>query len=145
MFAMHFERENTMFAPRLKYVLLMLLCLTMFSVGCRSRVPVQNTEHVAVPQTRSGQTLNEVEDAIIRGATAKGWIVNKREGNIIRATLNMRNKHTVVVDIPYTSKEFSIKYVSSSGMKYQEGKIHPQYNTWIENLRKSIYRELGKD
>lgn len=125
------------------FLFLAVLCLTMLFVGCRKGVPVQPVSHVAVPQTRAGLTAQDVEDAIIRGGASRGWSVSKRSPGEMQATLHVRGKHTVVVSVPYTKDEFSINYVSSSGLNTRDGNVHPNVNNWIENLRRSIYRELA--
>jgi hypothetical protein len=46
------------------------------------------------------------------------------------------------VQVTYSAKSYSIKYVDSTNLHYsQEGGktlIHPNYNKWMNNLRQAI-------
>jgi hypothetical protein len=121
----------------------LIFCLAVVvSAGCRKGREVENAS-APVPQMRSERTLEAVEEAILRGAADKGWAITKRSPGEMEATLHVRGKHTVVVAIPYTTESFSINYVRSVGMNYKDGKIHPNYHRWVENLRQSINVELS--
>ena len=95
--------------------------------------------------TGSGKTAAQVKDAIIRAASANRWTV-REDGGRLEATLNVRNKHRIVVDIPFDADKYSLLYKNSSNMNYAacEGErfIHPNYNVWVDRLNKSIQSEL---
>ena len=50
--------------------------------------------------------------------------------------------HTAVVEIPYSSSTYSIKYRSSVNLKESGGNIHKNYNGWIQNLTRGINAQL---
>jgi hypothetical protein len=66
-----------------------------------------------------------------------------RPGQIV-GTLNVRS-HTAVVDIPYSTKSYSITYSSSQNLKYDEaaGTIHSNYNGWIQRLENTIRSRIS--
>lgn len=72
-----------------------------------------------------------------------GWAFEDKEPGKLAGTLHVR-KHTVVVDIAYTAKDYSILYVSSENMKYDAEKktIHPKYETWVKNLERVLIKNL---
>ena len=158
-----------MIVKSLSAIFIFLLTLS-FNAASREAVPV--IEHINIPvQTGSGQpvTLEQVRNAISLAAAANQWEISKSENsNLISAKLLVRGKHTVVVSIPYSTEQFSIKYQSSINMKYEiaEGSpttfpgtfghssskqvpegtavIHPFYNKWVGILLSSIQAELRK-
>jgi hypothetical protein len=56
---------------------------------------------------------------------------------LMRGMLNLRT-HQAVVDIPYDTQRFSIRYVSSSNLDYDGNAIHRNYNSWVQNLQNAI-------
>lgn len=55
----------------------------------------------------------------------------------ISGALKLR-KHVAVVDIPYDTRSYSIKYVDSTESNYADGNIHKNYNGWIQTWRKAF-------
>lgn len=45
--------------------------------------------------------------------------------------------------IPYDTKFYSILYVKSENLDEDDGKIHRNYNRWINNLNVDIQRQLA--
>jgi hypothetical protein len=62
--------------------------------------------------------------------------------NMIVGTLNLRT-HTAVVEIPYSTSTYSIKYRSSVNLNEKDGMIHKNYNGWIQNLTRGINTQLS--
>lgn len=110
--------------------------------GCSS-VPILNIEEAPV-STASGKTLSpqEVRAAIVRAGSSLGWQMRDEGPNKLVGTLYLRS-HTAVVDIPYNSKTYSIKYRSSVNLDAKDGQIHKNYNGWIQNLTRSINAQLS--
>ena len=59
----------------------------------------------------------------------------------------MRGKHTAIVEIPYSASGFSIKYRDSVNLNYRKDDngvemIHPNYNRWVEKLRREIVGQV---
>ena len=84
------------------------------------------------------------EKAIKSAGSKIGWEMDTIRPGLIRGTLNVRS-HLAVVDISYDSERFSIDYVDSENLKYDEEKkaIHKSYNKWIGILERRIRAEAG--
>lgn len=132
---------------QIKLVLATAVILTaaaMTSQGaCMRCAPIQNVVDAPVPNL-SGKTLSgdEVRKAILRAGTTLGWQMKADAPGRITGTLNVR-KHTAVVEIPYSSRSYSINYKSSVNLNEEEGQIHNNYNGWVKNLARSIDANLA--
>lgn len=127
----------------LKFGLVLSVALAFFA-GCRTGT-IHNIDAsqftVANP---SSVTLNAVSKEIIAAGVGLGWQMKKvKEGEII-GTLFLRT-HMAQVRIPYTTKDYSIIYKSSTNLKYnaEDNTIHSNYNGWIQNLDNAIKTRLG--
>lgn len=104
--------------------------------------PIQNMIDVPVPirADGSGYAIDEVRTAIIKGCQARRWTAEIAGDGLIRARLNVRNKHFAVVEIPYSASSYSIIYVSSENLDYKPKRetIHRNYNKWVLNLSATI-------
>jgi hypothetical protein len=130
-----------------KFVRLLALALALFAANAqaRSTVPVQNFENVAAVRS-SGGPLNgqQIKAAIASAASARGWLVSDQGPGHSVATLHVRGKHTVSVDISYGSGQYSVKYKDSVNMNFADGNIHPHYNKWVASLVDTIRAEIGR-
>lgn len=124
----------------LPFLVVVLMSSLLFMSGCGKKVPVQNYQGVAIPASNLSE--DKIEQAIIRGGSSLGWVMQKVSPGNIQATLNLRT-HQAIVNINYTDTIYSIQYVSSVNLKYKDGKIHRNYNSWIRNLTTAINRELS--
>lgn len=127
-----------------KYLLLMVLVLALAAIGCRSGRPV-GTFAYDFPSAEASKNISEkkMHDAIVKACADTGWRVSEPSPNTIEATIVVRNKHTVVVSIPYTATHYSINYKASTNMEYKaksdgSAVIHPNYNNWVSRLDKAI-------
>jgi hypothetical protein len=87
-------------------------------------------------------SLSERALAIRRAGAGLGWTMQDVAPGRFRGTLNIRS-HQAVVDIPYDTQRFSIRYVTSTNLNATPGTIHPNYNGWVQNLQGAIIRESG--
>ncbi len=127
------------FSKKVPLFALMLVALLNVS-ACVVKSTIQTPSY---PVATHIQT-NQVEKAIMLACAEIGWKARKIESNTIRATILVRGKHTIVVDIPYSNKNFEIKYVSSINMDDDgKGHIHPNYNKWVENLARHINQNIA--
>ena len=115
--------------------------------GARKSVYVTDFPDVEISQYR---TISQVREAIYRAGRENRWIMRDMLGtgdNRIEATLVVRSKHTVIVDITYTANQYSLFYKNSVNMNYAscDGKryIHPNYAVWVSRLNQSIQIELS--
>jgi hypothetical protein len=113
------------------------------SVGCRSGHPVKNYTDSSNPAGKP-LTLDEVTKTIVSAGAGLGWEMKVVSPGHIVGTLNLRS-HTAVVDIPYTTSTYSINYSSSENLKYDpaDNTIHPNYNSWVQNLNNAIRSRLA--
>lgn len=115
----------------------------------RAPVPIDNYENIAVA-TSSGKPLQieQVKQAIQAAAAVKGWTIAYQADGSLLATLNVRNKHTITVELPYSVEKYSLRYKGSTAMKYGQRDgipvIHPYYNKWVQEFKETIRIELLK-
>ena len=108
--------------------------------GCGRVQPVMNVEHTPVALNLQSK---QVKSAIYESAENRGWLVSEIKPGLIRAELYVRSHHAVV-EIPYSDKFYSILYVESENLKYDDGEIHRNYNRWVNNLNVDIKRKLAQ-
>ena len=120
---------------------ILCLVLALALTSCGRRAPLENV-HDAPFNTQQNAQLVEIRDAIIDAGRQRGWILMPQGAGVIRGGILVRNKHKVDVEILYDVEKFSIIYLSSKNMNYEErdGKpyIHPNYISWINNLKQDI-------
>jgi len=115
-------------------VLLLGGCATMTSTG------IKNVEQDAITQTL---TQAQVEKAILTAGAKRDWQMKVVSAGVIRGDLTVRT-HQASIDVRYNEHNFSIVYVSSSGLDADgKGNIHRSYNKWITLLDRSIQKELS--
>ena len=126
--------------------LALLLALTISPLSTEAADPINNLENVVVPFKIDGKPLNleEVRAGIIAGCLVRNWTPIVEEEGVIRASLNHRNKHFAEVRIPFTETHYSIIYLSSENLGYNEKRqrIHRNYNGWVIRLSNSIGQKL---
>ncbi len=134
---------------RLLASFLIAALLTATPAIARHSVPIVNYNNVAVATSRDqALAADQVKQAILAAATTKGWSIAYQPDGKLLATLNVRNKHTIVVEIAYTANSYSLTYKDSTNMNYavvdSERVIHPNYNKWVQDLSAAIRGELLK-
>lgn len=111
--------------------------LVLGAAGC-SMAPVQNFASNVPP----GLTADAVRDAIIAGATLRGWVVRDEPPAKLVATLVVRRKHSATVEIAYDAAHYTITYRDSTNLDYDGEEIHENYNAWVAKLDRTIQNEL---
>jgi hypothetical protein len=100
------------------------------------------------PASGKAPTPAEVRGAIVAAATERGWTTEDAGPQLLTATLVVRNKHTIAVNVSYAPQSFSVTYKSSVNMNFeQQGAdrfIHPNYNKWTKSLVDAIRAEASK-
>ena len=110
----------------------------VFVIACH-QAPIMNIE--STPIVTTSPTTTKIENAIQKAALSLNWKPRKVAPGLIEATLFVRS-HKAVVEIPYSTKTYSIRYKSSENLKYDGKTIHSFYNSWVQNLDRAIQREL---
>ena len=63
-------------------------------------------------------TQDDVKRTIQIAAMLKNWSIEDKGQGAILATLNVRGKHTIMVNITYTANSYSLAYHNSINMNY---------------------------
>jgi len=118
-------------------ILTLTLALFFCCAGCATMrlqsVSEMNHERHIIPACK------DFKAAVARAALGRRWIVQEVRPGVLRCTMNAR-AHSVVVDVVYDAKNFSIVYVDSSNMMYDASAdvINRRYHHWVRNLAKDI-------
>ena len=111
--------------------------------ACNTLAPIQNVDSVDVSSSSNKRlSTEEVRAAIVRAGAGLGWIMKDVGPGRINGTLILRT-HTAEVQIPYSATSYGIVYKSSSNLQEAGGKIHRNYNGWIQNLNRGINAQLA--
>lgn len=125
-------------------LVVLMVCLCAVSVGCKKRTATIEDISNANLSTYGKLTANQVHDAIVRGGSNAGWVMKDEKPGLVVASLAQR-EHAVTVEIPYTAKEYTIHYRSSTNMDDDgTGQIHRNYPNWINRLSRAINAELSQ-
>lgn len=118
----------------------LLLSLALFGVAACATKPVENVQQT-VPAS-SVQGTPEMKKAILTALNGRGWLVQQAGNDQILAEITVRGRHHAEIAIPYSASQFQIQYRSSEGLDFKSGKIHRNYNKWVNILRDDILRNL---
>jgi hypothetical protein len=111
--------------------------------ACNTIAPIQNVENVPVSSSSNKPlTPAEVRGAIVRAGAGLGWIMKDAGPGMINGTLLLRT-HTAEVQIPYSATSYGIVYRSSINLQESGGKIHRNYNGWVQNLQRGINAQIA--
>ena len=117
-----------------------LVALTLLmAAGCTSK-PIVTPTRTLAPQVQASQ--EEVKQAIVTALAKREWSVQRVNPTQVQAEITVREKFHVEIDINYSANGYTIVYRNSSGMGYQDGKIHRNYIRWVSFLDQDILAEL---
>lgn len=101
------------------------------------------------PETMAPCTASEalMLQGITQGLIGRDWTVIDRQPGLVTAQVVVRNKHTLIVTVKYSSSSFDIDYKDSVNLSYRvddEGaqQIHPNASIWMEDIRRGITKQL---
>ena len=120
---------------------MLAVCTMLLLVACATTQPVMNVTQAPVNTNKQKPSMDEIRQAVIRAGAGLGWQMKADKAGHIAGTLMLRT-HTAVVDIDYSQTAYNIKYRESTNLDYADGKIHRNYNGWIQNLDKAIKAQL---
>jgi len=109
-------------------------------VGCVV-APIGNVVNQPVSTNRPA-SLDEVGNAIVRAGTSLNMQMLKVEPGLITATYTPRGL-SATMKISYDTKQYSITYKDSQGLRYDGSQIHKKYNIWVQNLDNRIRVQLS--
>src|SRR5207244_9767057 len=133
---------TTTLSPMQRTPSFLALLLTFVLAAFNTLAPISNVGNVAI-NAQSNRPLNpqEVRGAILRAGAGLGWVMKDDGPNQMTGTLVLRT-HTAQVEIPYSSASYAIRYKSSVNLMAADGKIHRNYNGWVQNLTRGINAQL---
>lgn len=117
-----------------------LLTLLVLGITACTSKPVVNIENSAPPAAVKGQ--DDMRRAILTALQRRQWTVERADSGQILALITRRS-HQAQVTIPYTASTYAIRYRDSHNLDYRKGKIHRNYNRWVQNLDRGIQQELS--
>jgi len=138
--------------------ILFLSCLIMplaHAVRLPVRLPI--IKNVVILKTNEKNAAAKTRQALIKGVMDKEWRIVSDSGNTMRLRLDVRARHTIIIDVHIRDNTVDVDYVSSEGMDYQRDYkggicaldgalhatsskcapgdfIHPKYGLWVKNL-----------
>ena len=121
----------------LRATLITLALLT--TAGCTSK-PVLNTQH-DLPATAQ-VSEEKMKTVIVNALQKREWTVQRLSPQLVQAEITVRNQYYAAIDIRYTPNSYAITYRDSRELGYKDGKIHRNYNRWVNNLDHDIMAGL---
>ena len=120
-------------------VLSFLVCVMTPLAHAARAVPMPKYRNVVILNTPKENAAKETHDAIIAGVKQSEWVVLSDDGNTLRLSVDVRGKHSVVIDVHIHENEVDIDHVSSQNMLYESDSdgnevIHRNYRAWIRRL-----------
>lgn len=106
--------------------------------GCASTAPVQQVNATVA----GSHTAEQVRTAILKAGVQRKWVMTDAGAGVIKGRLQARD-HVAEVRIPYSANRYSIIYDNSLNLKAADGKIHKNYNRWVNNLNQDIQINLS--
>ena len=121
----------------LRATLIALALLTTVSCSSKRMLTPDRTLHASIQTDRA-----QMQQAIVKTLVARGWTVQKITPQLVQAQITVRGQYHAEIDIPYSTNHYQIVYRTSSGLDYENGKIHKNYIRWVRLLDKGIVGEL---
>ena len=119
----------------------LFIALALFGLAACTSKPLLQPE-AKLPAEREFSQV-QLQQAIVSALEARRWQVERVEPTQIQASINVRQKHLARVSIDYSPFGFQIRYRDSQGLEYEDGKIHRNYNRWVNSLRAEILQRLN--
>ncbi|KMT55885.1 hypothetical protein [Pseudomonas fildesensis] len=121
----------------LRATLITLALLT--TAGCTSK-PVLNTQHDLPANAQVSE--EKIKQVIVAALQKREWTVQRLSPQLVQAEITVRNQFYAAIDIRYTRNSYAITYRDSRDLGYKDGKIHRNYNRWINMLDRDILAGL---
>ncbi|KIU31764.1 hypothetical protein [Atlantibacter hermannii] len=106
--------------------------------GCARTAPVEQVNATVA----GNHTAEQVRTAILKAGVQRKWVMTDAGPGVIKGRLQARD-HVAEVRIPYSANRYSIIYDSSLNLQAANGKIHKNYNHWVNNLNQDIQINLS--
>lgn len=125
--------------------MLLIVVPALLAIGCAPLAPVMSITDQTIETSRPA-SLDEIGNAIVRAGASLNMQMRKVRPGIINATyvpLGGAGKGlSATMEIKYNTKNYSIEYKDSQGLKYDGTNIHRNYNKWVQSLDNRIRAQL---
>jgi len=111
----------------------------LVTAGCTSK-PILNTQHDLPADAQVSE--EKMKTVIVNALQKREWTVQRLSPQLVQAEINVRNQYYAAIDIRYTRNSYAITYRDSRELGYKDGKIHRNYNRWVNNLDSDIMAGL---
>lgn len=111
----------------------------LITAGCTSK-PILNTQHNLPADAQVSE--EKMKMVIVNALQKREWTVQRLSPQLVQAEINVRNQYYAAIDIRYTRNSYAITYRDSRDLGYKDGKIHRNYNRWVNNLDSDIMAGL---
>ncbi|MCF5168684.1 hypothetical protein [Pseudomonas canadensis] len=111
----------------------------LVTAGCTSK-PILNTQHNLPADAQVSE--EKMKTVIVNALQKREWTVQRLSPQLVQAEINVRNQYYAAIDIRYTRNSYAITYRDSRALGYKDGKIHRNYNRWVNNLDSDIMAGL---
>lgn len=116
--------------------------LSLFIVSC------SGTKEMLVPTgtVPAGVTSAQVRQAVEAACGDYGWQLADGATADEYVAMQLKGKHMAKVRILFTDGTYTIGYLDSSNLKYNEdkGNVSRHYNTWVNNLSQALQNRLNQ-
>jgi hypothetical protein len=119
----------------------LFIALALVGLGACTSKPLLQPE-VKLPAEREFSQV-QLQQAIVSALEARRWQVQRVEPTQVLASIDVRQRHRAWVSVDYSPFGFQIRYRDSQGLEYEDGKIHRNYNRWVNSLRAEILHQLN--
>ncbi|WP_283624103.1 LptM family lipoprotein [Morganella morganii] len=114
------------------------LAVTALLGGCARTAPIMTPETAITANV----SADKVKNAILEAGQKRDWIMTPVSPGVIEGKLIARD-HSVRIKVTYNATSYKISYVDSQNLRAADGKIHKNYNRWVNNLDKDIQIRLA--
>lgn len=130
---------------------LLVTALVALTVSCLAAcggglAPVLNVNHAPVVTRGEKATRESVREAILSALAARRWAIEREgpDGIVASTALGSNGANGATVHVEYDDRSYSIHYLDSSpSLRFNGTTIHRKYNSWVEQLNRSIRAELA--
>lgn len=120
-----------------KHIIALTVAATLL-VGCARTAPVHNVSQTLTQRYSD----NQMKTAIIEAGINRKWVMTPVSPGVINGHLAQRG-FAANIRVNYSPQSYSIQYVSSENLNAEGGKIHANYNRWVNNLDQDIQLRLA--
>ncbi|MGH8019246.1 MAG: hypothetical protein ACREIA_13335 [Opitutaceae bacterium] len=127
----------------MKPILFLLVVASILFAGCRSPEAIYQSSGVAVPDRLQPMEPRELANIIVQDPVivSRGWYLVEVMDDRVRLGLTVR-AHEAIVDVSANDGNVRLALVSSENLEQENGKIHPFFNSWMENFERDLRRAL---